>query len=674
MADIKFGQYQLHEQIGSGGMATVYRAFQPRMERYVAIKVMSADLVGNDTAVKRFVQEAKLVANLEHPHILPVYDFGNHEDGLYIVMRLLETGSLTDHLDRNEGISIAEAIGITRQVAGALDYAHAQGVIHRDIKPSNILLDSGGQIYLTDFGIAKVLESTQNLTKTGGTLGTPAYMSPEQVQGHAIGPQTDVYSLGIVLYEMVTGQVPFEGDTPYAAAFLHVTEAPTPPRELNPDIPLKLELVILKALEKSPQKRYATCAAFMAELNKVDLSELEPEETVPRPAPAPAPKKAAPVIQSPPPTPPPTPPEAPVSGEAPALNTIRKPGGLLKWLLPAGAVLVVCGALSLAGFFGLPVLFSGLGGTQTPTETPLIFIDLPPDGSVEATELALTAEAGPTETPAGIDHAAMLAESQIAFTAQRDGNREIYLLDLASGELTNLTQNSSEDAHPSWSPDGARIAFQSNRDGDYEIYIMDADGSNVQQVTFSPSADHYPAWSPDGEWLAFQSSRAGHFDIYIIRPDGSDEQRITTDGANDEYPSWSPDSASLALSSTRTGDGDIYTVEIATGVTRQITSFPNTELLPAWSPDGTRIAYQVDPDDNWEIFVYAFDSGANVKVTTHPFDDWAPEWSPDSRSLVYYSYIGGNHEIVILELDTLSVEIVTQNGAHDTFPAWRPYP
>lgn len=248
------GQYEIIEEIGRGGMGTVYKAYQRSLNRYVAIKILPLSKAQDPEFVERFYREARTAAALKHPNILPVYDAGSTEDFYYIVMGYAEGGTLED-LIRMGPLDIEIAIKIVVQLAEALEYAHSKGVIHRDIKPSNILLDEEGRPLLSDFGIAKALEGTK-LTQTGIIIGTPEYMSPEQGQGKKIDHRSDIYSLGVVLYEMLTGQLPFKADTPMGIIYKHISEPPPPIRKLRPDVPKWLEEIIMKALAKNPEDRF----------------------------------------------------------------------------------------------------------------------------------------------------------------------------------------------------------------------------------------------------------------------------------------------------------------------------------------------------------------------------------------------------------------------------------
>jgi tRNA A-37 threonylcarbamoyl transferase component Bud32 len=272
------GPYRILEQIGLGGMATIYKAYHAAMDRLVAIKILPHHYARDPRFVQRFDQEARLIARLEHRNILPVYDFGEQEGTTYLVMRYLQAGTVKDIL-RQGPRPLAETARLITDIAAALDYAHAQGIIHRDVKPSNVLVDQQGTAYLTDFGLAKVLEASSELTGSAA-LGTPAYMAPEQTLGKPVTPQTDVYSLGVMLYEMVTGKPPFEADTPMAVALMHVHESLPLPRILKPELPEAVELVVLKALTKEPADRYQSAGelarAFSAAISGASVMVSEP--------------------------------------------------------------------------------------------------------------------------------------------------------------------------------------------------------------------------------------------------------------------------------------------------------------------------------------------------------------------------------------------------------------
>ena len=272
----QFGPYQIVAPLGEGGMAAVYKAYQPAMERYVALKVLPRHFSDDPEFTARFQREAKILAQLQHPYILPVFDSGQADGYAYIVMPFVQSGTLTDLL-KGQPLLLPFIGRIITQIGEALDYAHARGLIHRDIKPSNVLMDESGNCLLADFGLARIADASINLTASGAIMGTPAYMSPEQGSGQEVDTRSDIYALGIILYELVTGRVPYKAETPVAVIFKHIQDPLPSARKLNPELPEALELVILKALSKNPEDRYQT-AADMIKAVQTAIADLPPAE------------------------------------------------------------------------------------------------------------------------------------------------------------------------------------------------------------------------------------------------------------------------------------------------------------------------------------------------------------------------------------------------------------
>ncbi len=273
------GRYQIIEHLGHGGMAEVYKAYQPNLDRYVAVKVLHPFLATEENFLTRFEREAKAVAALRHPNIIQVYDFEYDAERrcYYMVMEFIDGPSLKVRLQeleaRGERMPLEEAVRIVVAVGEALDYAHRRGMVHRDVKPANIMFTSDNQVILTDFGIAKIVNVT-GLTASGAMVGTPAYISPEQGMGEAGDERSDIYSLGVVFYQLLTGKLPFDADTPMGIVLKHINEPLPSPRSLRPDLPPGLEQVLLRALAKDPDRRYQTAAHFVADLRRVLAGEV----------------------------------------------------------------------------------------------------------------------------------------------------------------------------------------------------------------------------------------------------------------------------------------------------------------------------------------------------------------------------------------------------------------
>ncbi|NNN18301.1 MAG: Stk1 family PASTA domain-containing Ser/Thr kinase, partial [Acidimicrobiaceae bacterium] len=280
------GRYELIQKIARGGMAEVYMAKDQLLDRPVALKVLFPELSVNVSFVERFRREAQAAANLSHPNIVSVFDWGEAENTYYIVMELVEGITLASLIRESGRTDPYKAAAIAADVASSLSFAHRHGVIHRDVKPSNVLLTEDGQVKVTDFGIARAATADGDLTQTGAVMGTATYIPPEQAQGLAVDGRSDVYSLGVVLYEMLVGKVPFAGDSPLAIAYKHVREEAVRPRVLEPEIPEALEAIVMKAMAKDPDARYQSAIEMRDDLQRflnrqqvAALADFDPEAT-----------------------------------------------------------------------------------------------------------------------------------------------------------------------------------------------------------------------------------------------------------------------------------------------------------------------------------------------------------------------------------------------------------
>jgi serine/threonine protein kinase len=334
IGDLVADRYELEELCGSGGMSSVFRARDRLLDRHVALKILHEHHAGDDEYVERFRREARSVAQLSHPHIVTVIDRGSADGHQFIVFEYVEGEDLKQLVGRSGPLPLRRALEVTIAVADGLAFAHASGLVHRDVKPQNVLLDTEGEVKVTDFGIARSLETDHGVTQTGAVVGTSNYLSPEQAGGRPVTPATDVYSLGIVLWELLSGEVPFPGDNFVAIALRHINEQPPDVRELRPDASPRLAATVARALAKEPGRRFPSMQAFEDEL-RACLGELDSEQTlVGMPIPA-------------------------VSPRAGRMAHARSPRPRRRRWLVAGLI-----ALLAAAAFAATVL--GLGGSDTP--------------------------------------------------------------------------------------------------------------------------------------------------------------------------------------------------------------------------------------------------------------------------------------------------------------------
>jgi len=376
------GAYRIIEQLGQGGMATVFKAYHAALDRYVAIKVLHPALMEDKNFLVRFQREARVVARLEHPNIVPIYDYAEHEGRPYLVMKYIEGETLKAHIARG-GMQPAEVTRIVEAVGAGLAYAHKQGILHRDIKPSNVILANDGSLYIADFGLARIAQSGESTMSSDMVLGTPQYISPEQAMGKRdLDAGTDIYSFGVMLYEMVVGQVPFSGDTPFAVIHDHIYSPLPLPSVANPGISSEVERVLLKALAKERADRYEDVSGL------VEAFKLAWQNTAPTQA-TPVPDAALPEPSVPPPAPGRVSAAAATVAAAPPAEKKKKTNWWL-WIGIIGFVMLCCLVLgALVRQRGNKNPQSGAAPTLAPLTTQLA---QPP-----------TQPASPTQPPAPTD-------------------------------------------------------------------------------------------------------------------------------------------------------------------------------------------------------------------------------------------------------------------------------
>lgn len=471
----KIGRYEIKSELGRGGMATVYRAYDPRFEREVALKVLPREFLHDGSFRVRFEREAKTIASLEHPAIVPVYDVGEDDGQPYFVMRLMPGGSLSDIISKGP-MPLKEAARIMSRLGPALDEAHAKGIIHRDLKPGNILFDRAHEPYVSDFGIAKIAQS-QGSTVTGGAIiGTPAYMSPEQAQGDPIDGRSDIYALGVILYEMLAGVQPYQATTPMAVVVKHITDPIPHILDWNPNLPGGIEAIIEKAMAKNPDQRFSTAGEMATALDA--LSRGETVEAALKTAVLSVSHTQANKTR--------------MAGKADSTRKVsqpNKPEGTttspMAWILPIAGLAVV-GVIVLAIVAGI-VIFNPFASPATPTATIPVATETvaanvtedidPPTETIAPTVTATEAVATVTPTPLGPPPVAGVGGADmVAFFAKN----EVWVMNIDGSGLKQLTEDKAIKKSLQWLPDGQRLAFISG----YTVYAVDLEGRIEELLVF----------------------------------------------------------------------------------------------------------------------------------------------------------------------------------------------
>jgi serine/threonine-protein kinase len=468
----KIGLYEVKSELGRGGMATVYKAYDPRFEREVAVKVLPRELMHADPQFRlRFEREAKIIAQLEHSAIVPVYDVGEADGQPYFVMRYMNGGSLSERIKASV-FSIEDAAKILGAIAPGLDEAHSKGIVHRDIKPSNILFDKKDNPYISDFGIAKLSQAQSGNVTGSAIIGTPAYMAPEQAQGNEVDGRADIYALGIIVFEMLTGKQPYEADTPMAVAIKHITDPVPHIRNANPKLPEGMEMIIQKAMAKDKKERFSSAVEMTNALR--DVARGDPTKLQ---------IKAAPTIKE------------TVISKQPVVSQ-KKAFNALFVIVPVVAVAVVAG-----GFF----VFNGSRSpaeteapVSTSTSAPSITeTSAPVNNSTEIPVVIVDATStdtppAPTDTPTpslpefgGAD--------KIAFVA----NNDIWLMNVDGSELAQLTTDGGTKSDLQWLPDGETFVFISG----LTVKFYNIKTNVLETLTSFPSASSLNAFrvSHDGK-------------------------------------------------------------------------------------------------------------------------------------------------------------------------------
>lgn len=671
---VVLGQFRVDAFIASGGMGTVYRVWDQKRSVSLAMKVLHSDLADDLSIFKRFKREANALKKLAHPNIVQFYGLYQTADLVFLLEHFVDGPSLKDILKKRPGRSlpIPEALAYMKAIGSALGYAHANGVVHCDVKPGNVLIDRGGNIYLTDFGIARHAEST---TTTLAGAGTAAYIAPEQIRGELVTPATDVYALGVILFEMTTGQRPFRGSEAVTEKggttanerirYAHLYMQPSDPRSLNTAISKKTANAILKSLEKNPEKRYQTTQGFLdaiylatgltsSQIAERAVLSSDFRETT---------KSSRPSAQ-------------PYPHYAPLYTSKR----FVPWLIGVVAFVLI-GIAFIASKNGAVV-----SGFDQSTETGFITAS-PSDAKVgetdnnrpeltPATIFTNIPTSTPTVTPTPNPRT---PSGKIVFTCQiykNENSDQICIMDADGSKSQQLTHNSFENYYASLAPDGNSIVFASNQTGNFEIYEMDLNG-NQRVLTSGIGELSAPEISPDGTAIVFTNNTGGLTRIWVMNRNGNNPHEVYSQSGQDSLdPVWSPDSRQILFAIGKGENKRLYVINKNGSGLEQINISILTRGRSDWSPDGITIGTY--SGESWHREIYLFDlDGSNLRQISNGGNVLAPSFSPDGGWVVFTGYIDnyGNDdgcEIYIMRIDGTDVRRLTNNDYCDWQPRWGP--
>ncbi len=681
-------QYQILQHIARGGMADVYLAEDVDLKRKVALKVMLDALAAADPQfVERFRREAQTVAQLDHPNIVQVYTVGQTSARQpYIAMQYIEGGSLQDKLaelaDRKKLLTTEQVLNIVRQIALALGAAHKAGIVHRDLKPANVLIRPDGTPVLVDLGIAAV-QGGAKLTQTGSVIGTPAYMAPEQVRGVPLDGRADLYALGIILYEMLTGIRPFEGDSSIAVLHKQVYEEPLPLNKFRPDLSPQTVELVETALQKDPVYRYQSAEemvqAIDAALQAEGLYGPNPQATVVLTQMNDSALLSRSRLAY-----------SPLAAQT-AASTDRR-AGVPRWAIALIILLATAAFLFVAwNAFGpgrgAPEIANAPSPTSTiaatlaaspatqPAENPVVDLSANITASPTNTPTA-TPTSTPTMTPTPTSPTSSVVgggSGLIAYSAQTDQGFKIFTYDLTSGEIRQRTTIQSDDFGAAWSPDGRQIAYASERNDQFDLFILDMETGASRNLTNTPSDEAYPAWSPDGTQIAFHSNRNGRFDIFVVNADGSNLRQLTFNDIPDLGPQWSPDGRQIAFAQSIDNRRQLALMNVDDRNIRQITFDASaSHSYPVWSPDGTQLAFYMVPELSPTSGIYIIDVASQAIRQVTPEEDFEPDWSPDGQWILFHRRSNGNRVVYRIRPDGTDLTLVTADPPDAREAAWQP--
>ncbi len=621
----QLGAYRLIEALGRGKMARVYKAWRADLKRYAAVKVISWGLSEDPALTERFLQEAQTIASLRHPAIAAAYDFGKYDQGYYLAMAYIDGEDLAQFIARRQDITPAKIQAFIGNVAAALDYAHAHGVLHKNLKPANIMLDKNGQAILTDFALAVQPRNWQDAALTR-TMDTPFYIAPEQLISFAnASPASDIYSLGVILFELITGARPYQADLPLDVALKHLNASLPNVQDFSPKTPNAVSVVIQRAMAKEPEARFSTAAEMAQTLSDVwDTSALPSLQS-----------GAIKTVSLP----------DPDAGRATSTAATPHPSrNYGKWFWSAAAILLVA-VLSVGVWFSVqrpeppPVVFTPTqriaADVNTPANTPV------PSSTTAAlpTEDAMAAAPSSTPSPAPLPPAATFTPTLSPTPSP--------LPPTATPPSPTPTPTPTTPIFPTATPTPTntpttaelldalkgKILFKTDRAGRVEIYQMNPDGS--EQKPLEPERAYL--YNEAVRWEAFSADRQdtivvrgeSQIDLWRANISTGEEARITNNPAPDYDPVWSPTDKRIIFVSDRTGSGDLYIRALdRPGEDRLTMNEEDFDKHPSWSPDGKKAVFWSDRgwEKNWQIWVYNLETGEETNLSDNAFRDWDPVW------------------------------------------------
>ncbi|MGO9010694.1 MAG: protein kinase domain-containing protein [Bryobacteraceae bacterium] len=710
----RVAHYEIQAKLGEGGMGAVYRAFDTQLHRPVALKVLPPEYASDPEWRSRLLREARAASALNHPNIVGTYEVGSDNGVDFFAMEYVEGKSLTKIIPAG-GMGLDETLDYAVQIAGGLAKAHAAGVIHRDLKPGNIMLNTDGLVKLLDFGLARRAElgpgHESTVTMEGRIMGTPAYMSPEQAQGQSVDARSDIFSLGVVLYEMATGTRPFRGDSAMSVISSILKDSPPAPAEVNPAVPRDLDRIVRRCLVKDAARRYQSAVDLHSDLEDLQLRAASGEalEFVRPGTRRRLPKRFVLIVvgvltvitgyaifrragQTGSPRP------ALVHAEFSQLTS--QPG--VEWfpsLSPDGKWLVYAGASAR----GRQIYLQSVSG-QNPfdlSKDPTVDDDQPvfsPDGERIAFRssregggifvMGRTGEAARRVTHMGFKPSWSPDGTQLAFTTENvelnpqnvDTRSELWVVTVSNGKARRL--NEGDAVLASWSPHNHRIAYthRLGNPAQAELWTISVTGGTPTQVTGDRATNWNPVWSPDGKYLYYASDRGGSTNLWRVPIDETsgkaraEPEPITTPAPYLAHPSLSADGKRIA-----------YTSVLVTANIQQLALDPSgaPKGEPAWattgslrwsdpdpSPDGEWVAFYSLVQPGGHLYVTHPDGTAMRQLTSDSATDRMPRWSPDGRWIACFSNRSGHLELWKIRPDGSDLQQLTEGGAG--YLAWSP--